>query len=189
LPVSGLFRVVAVVALLAAGCAGEQGGAAISGGSSVPETGPASGTVPSSSGSAVPTTGPIGGPPLSTTTTSNTTGGPTVAPGAACGAPASVRITAGVVPGPVCLPVNGSLRLTSDPSPHQPWGQLVSSNPKILSCTSEAGAQGAVSGVCTPHLPGTVTVSTMTAPFAGDPHGPPQFRWELRINVVGYGVN
>jgi hypothetical protein len=190
LVMTGLFRVVAVVALLAAGCAGEQNTSAP--GRPVPPTGSSGGSVPSttgatptSSGSAVPTTGPISGPPLNTTTTD----APAPAPGGACVAPGSVRITAGVVPEPVCLPVNGSLRLTSDPSPHQPWGPLVSSNPKILSCTSETSAQGTVSGVCTPHLPGTVTVSAMTAPFAGDLHGPPQFRWELRINVVAYGVN
>jgi len=161
---SGLARVIGMVALLAAGCAGGQAGAGAPTGGSVPQT------------------GPISGPPLSSVA-------PTPAPGGACRAPESVRITAGAVPEPVCLPVNGSLRLTADPSPHQPWGQLVSSDPKILSCSSAAGPQGTVSGVCTPHLPGTVTVSTMTAPFAGDPHGPPQFRWELRVTVVAHGVN
>jgi hypothetical protein len=175
---SGLARVIGVVALLAAGCAGEQAGAGAPTGGSVPETGvtPSAGAVPES------TTGPISGPPLTSVQ-------PTPTPGGACLAPGSLRITAGTVPEPVCLPINGSLRLTSDPSPHQPWGQLVSSNPKILSCTSEPGPQGTVSGVCTPHLPGTVTVSAMTAPFAGDPHGPPQFLWELRVTVVAYGVN
>lgn len=105
----------------------------------------------------------------------------------------SVRITAGAVAEPVCLPINGMLKLASDPSPHQPWGRLVSSNPKILSCTSEVGAAGTVSGVCVPHLPGTVTVSTMTVktttgPFAGDSAGPAQFRWELRVTVVAHGL-
>jgi hypothetical protein len=186
---SGLFRVVAMVALLAAGCAGEQQpGSEASGGG-----GPASGASPTSTGaesssSAAPTTGPIGGPPLSTPTG----GGPSstgTRPQAECAAPGSVRITAGAVPDPVCLPVNGMLKLASDPSPHQPWGPLVSSDPKILSCTSDAGTSGAVSGVCTPHLPGTVTVSTTTGPFAGDPHGPAQFHWELRVTVVAYGLN
>ena len=82
------------------------------------------------------------------------------------------------------MPVNGQLRLTADPSPGQPWGPLVSSNPKILSCSSETGADGAVNGVCTPHLPGTVTVSAMTTP-----DGPARLRWELRVTVVAYGLN
>jgi hypothetical protein len=188
---NGLVRVMGIVALLAAGCAGGQAGAGTPTGGEVPETGPSNEVTPSPttavpSASAVPESvpGPISGPPLHTTT-----GQPAPAPGGACTAPASVRITAGALPEPVCLPINGMLRLTADPSPHQPWGKLVSSNPKILSCTSEAGAQGEVSGVCTPHLPGTVTVSTMTAPFAGDPHGPPQYRWELRVTVVAYGMN
>jgi hypothetical protein len=93
-----------------------------------------------------------------------------------------------VVPEPVCLPVNGLLRLASDASPHQPWGSLVSSDPRILSCTTEPGAEGALTGECVPHLPGTVTVSTTTGPFAGDPHGPQQFHWELRVTVVAYGL-
>lgn len=157
---SRLFRLVALVTLLAAGCGSEHGDAGVP----------------------VPETGPISGTPLTSVK-------PTTAPGGACTTPDSVRITAGGVPDPVCVAVNGSLRLSSDPSPHQPWGQLVSSDPKILSCASESGPQGTVSGVCAPHLPGTVTVSTMTAPFAGDPSGPPQFRWELRVTVVAYGMN
>jgi len=181
---SGLARVIGIVAVLAAGCAGGQTGSGAATGS-VPESEvPPSPTnvTPSASPVPEPTTGPISGSPLTSVQ-------PTPAPGGACLTPGSVRITAGAVPEPVCLPINGSLRLSSDPSPHQPWGQLISSNPKILSCTSESGPQGTVSGVCTPHLPGAVTVSTMTAPFAGDPHGPPQFRWELRVTVVAYGVN
>jgi hypothetical protein len=188
---TGLFRVVAVVALLAAGCAGKPDSSGLSGAEGVPGTGPSGEAAPTSSAAEAPATSPTAGGAPSTTggrSTSSATGGPAPAPGGTCAGPPSVRIAAGAAPEPVCLPVNGMLRLTADPSPHQPWGPLVSSNPKILSCTSEPGDAGAVKGVCVPHLPGTVTVSTTTGPFAGDPHGPAQFRWELRVTVVAYGL-
>jgi hypothetical protein len=96
----------------------------------------------------------------------------------------SLQVTAGAVPAPVCVPVNGVLHLTADPSSRQPWGPLTSSEPKILTCTSQPGAEGSVDGVCRPHLPGTVTVSAL---LTGD--GRPPFRWELRVTVVAYGLN
>jgi hypothetical protein len=181
----GLIRAIAVVALLSAGCGGAPSGAEpTSGGSDTPQ--PPQGSTTTSA--AVPTTGPISGPPLS----GGTPGGkpiPTGAPPGTCQSQPSVRITAGARPEPVCLPVNGLLHITSDPSPHQPWTTLLSSNPTILSCTSQVGKDGAVSGTCTPHLPGTVTVTTGTAPFAGDPSGPPQYQWTLTVNVVAHGFN
>ena len=94
--------------------------------------------------------------------------------------PVTVRITAGAVPEPVSLPVNGVLRLTAEPSPDRPWGPLVSSDPRILSCESKPAAGGAVTGVCIPHLPGRVTVSTTS--------GPARLRWELRVTVVAHGL-
>jgi hypothetical protein len=182
----GLIRAIAVVALLSAGCGGKPSGAEpTSGGSDTPQP-PESSTAATTS-AAVPTTGPISGPPLS-----SSPGGkpiPTGAPPGTCQSQPSVQITAGARPEPVCLPVNGLLHITSDPSPNQPWTTLLSSNPKILSCTSQVGKDGAVSGTCTPHLPGTVTVTTGTAPFAGDPSGPPQYQWMLTVNVVAHGFN
>jgi hypothetical protein len=188
---SGLIRVIAVVALLTAGCGSQPPGAEpASEGSGSPQPPPPDGSTGVTSSTSVPTSGPISGPPL----TSITPGGkpiPTGAPpsGGPCQSQPSVRIKAGDRPDPVCLPVSGLLHLASDPSPRQPWTTLISSDPKILSCAAQVGKDGAVTATCTPHLGGTVTISTMTAPFAGDPSGPPQYQWTLRVTVVTHGFN
>ena len=163
---SRLVCVVAVVAVLVVGCSGAPDPAPDLPSDVTPSS---TSAVPSASGSAVPTTGPSSGVPLSTT-------------GGVCPAVIWERITVGAVPKPVCVPVNGALRLTAAPSTQQPWGLLISSNPQALSCASEAAAEGAVNGVCTPHLAGTALVSTITAPV-----GTAQFRWVLQVTVVARG--
>jgi polyphosphate kinase 2 (PPK2 family) len=54
----------------------------------------------------------------------------------------------------------------------------------VVSCTSAAGPDGTIAGTCRALRAGTAEVSTMTAPFAGDPHGPPQYLWRLTVEVV-----
>lgn len=188
---SGLIRVITVVALLTAGCGGGPSGAEpASGGSGTPQPPPPDSSTATTSSNSEPTTGPISGPPLSSITPDGKPI-PTGAPpsGGPCQSQPSVRIKAGARPDPVCLPVNGLLHITSDPSPQQPWAALLSSDPKVLSCASQVGKDGAVTATCTPHLAGTVTITTMTAPFAGDPSGPPQYQWTLRVTVVTHGFN
>lgn len=53
----------------------------------------------------------------------------------------------------------------------------------VITCSSQRESQGAFTAVCHALKPDTATASTMTAPFAGDPHGPPQFMWSLTIHV------
>ncbi|MEV4313583.1 hypothetical protein [Actinocrispum sp. NPDC049592] len=88
-----------------------------------------------------------------------------------CAAIVSRRVSEGVAPQPLCLPVNGSLRLTMDESV-----PLASSDAKILSCAADAGKDV----LCSPHVPGTVTVSATKEA---------SFKWELRVTVVANGLN
>lgn len=183
-----LIWVIAAVALLTAGCAGASRGA---------EPGPASATLatagatPSSStaGSATPPgTGEIIEPPVGPPTKPPAVTGPP--PGTAgCRPTMAVRITPGARPDPICLPISAQLQVASDPAPHQPWSPLTSSNGKILSCATQVGADGTVTGTCTPHLGGTVTLTTSTPPPASDPGGAPQFQWTLTVNVITYGFD
>jgi hypothetical protein len=55
----------------------------------------------------------------------------------------------------------------------------------VLSCTTSVANDGAATGTCRAVRSGQVTVATMTAPFAGDPHGPPQQSWQLAVRVGG----
>jgi hypothetical protein len=163
---------VVVAVLLTAGCAGTPG-----------EPGSVSGPAPESvpsSGVASTDAPPVGPPttevPPGTARGGSTSGGRPAsaappAPGGACPPVVSVRVAVADAVETVCVAVTGSLRWSAD-SPA--WHAVVSSNPTILSCASRSG-----SGTCTPHLPGTVTVSATAG----------QSRWELRVNVVAYGMN
>jgi hypothetical protein len=87
-------------------------------------------------------------------------------------------------PGRTCLIVGATLNVTSEASPLQPWAPLSTSDPSVLACTSSPGPDGTVTGTCRALRPGTATLSTFTGPFAGDPHGPPQYTWQLAVTVV-----
>jgi hypothetical protein len=179
-----LIRMIAAVALLAAGCADASRTAEPASGSGTPST-----TTNSTAGStSQPGTGEIIAPPVETPTKPPAATGPPPA-GAGCRPTMSVRITPGARPDPVCLPISAQLQVTSDAAPHQPWSPLTSSNAKILSCASQVASDGTVTGSCTPHLGGTVTLTTGTPPPATNPGGAPQFRWTLTVNVVTYGFD
>lgn len=160
------YLVVAVAVMCAAACTSGPNTPAPAGPASVPSPGP-------------PLIPPTGGHPSPepTTTPPPTTGG--------CPARADVQIRPGAVPAAICLPLNGVLAVTAPPSPRQPWGPLASSDDSVLRCASQPRADGSISGTCTALHPGTATISTVTAPFAGDPGGPPQVRWQIEITVHG----
>jgi hypothetical protein len=88
-------------------------------------------------------------------------------------------------PAPVCLRVGEELNLSTPTSPLQPWQPFTSSDPQVLDCHPTPSADGAASAVCTARRPGSATVSTVTGPFSGDPHGPAQHMWQLTITVIG----
>ncbi|MEV4259136.1 hypothetical protein AB0J52_38765, partial [Spirillospora sp. NPDC049652] len=90
-------------------------------------------------------------------------------------------------PPPLCLPVGAVLQVTAEPSPHQPWSPLTSTDALVLECVSRPGPQGTITATCTARRPGRATVATVTAPFAGDPRGPAQFRWAQQVEVVRPG--
>jgi hypothetical protein len=87
-------------------------------------------------------------------------------------------------PGQICLIVGATLNVSSEASPLQPWTPLSTSDPSVLACISRAGPDGTVEGTCRALRPGTATLTTNTGPFAGDPHGPPQYLWQLTVTVV-----
>jgi hypothetical protein len=97
--------------------------------------------------------------------------------------PSTITARTGDRPRPVCLRVGQSLTINSQASPTQPWQPLISSNPAILACTSHSADHGTVTATCKALRSGTAAASTTTAPFAGDPHGPPQYAWSLIIEV------
>jgi hypothetical protein len=103
---------------------------------------------------------------------------------AACGAKLHLSVDTAAMPAPICVHVGQVLQLNSGPSPHQPWEEVVSSDPDVVSCTSTRAPDGAIVAGCHALKPGTVTLSTGTMPFAGDPHGPAQHAWQVAITVV-----
>jgi hypothetical protein len=98
-------------------------------------------------------------------------------------APAALTARFGEQPRPVCLRAGQSLTITMPPSPGQPWQSMTTTDAAVLACTSQAADQGARTATCRALRPGLASVSTTTAPFAGDPHGPPQYTWTLTIHV------
>lgn len=99
--------------------------------------------------------------------------------------PLSLVIRPGDAPGPVCLRVGVLLTVTAGPSPYQPWQPIVSSATDVLDCSTTTSADGAIAAECRAGSPGTAVLTTTTGPFAGDPHGPAQFRWQLAVRVEG----
>ena len=122
--------------------------------------------------------------PSAASVTIGVTGSTTANSAGGCASVIAVAIQPAGRPAGICLPVNGILRLAADPSPRQPWDQLASSDSAVLACVSQSSSNGSVTGACTALHPGTATVSTMTAPFAGDPHGPPQYLWHIAVTVT-----
>jgi hypothetical protein len=108
---------------------------------------------------------------------------PVSTPGPTC-VPGPITIVKGSVPEPVCLAVGSRLHLTSEASARQPWSAVQSSDPGVLSCQSTTHADGSVTATCHSVSPGSATLTTTTAPFAGDRYGPPQFRWQLAVTVT-----
>ncbi|WP_026411122.1 hypothetical protein [Actinomadura oligospora] len=104
---------------------------------------------------------------------------------ARCGS-GDVSVTArrGGTPPPLCLTVGAVLRVTAEPSPRQPWSPLTTTDEQVLTCDSRPGPRGTTIATCTAKRPGRATITTVTTPFAGDPHGPAQFRWSQQIDVV-----
>jgi hypothetical protein len=98
--------------------------------------------------------------------------------------PETVRVHHGEQPAAICLTPGATLRIVTDPSPRQPWSALTSTDESVVRCISRAATDGAIEATCTAVNSGTATVSTVTAPFAGDPHGPPQYMWRLEIAVA-----
>src|SRR5207248_4080863 len=98
-----------------------------------------------------------GGPPTSAAANQGsgavtTTGGPASPPPAtgdpSCGV-RSVVVTAREQPAPLCVHAGASLRITTEPSPHQPWSMPASSDATVLRCIgSRVLADGAVEAVC-----------------------------------------
>lgn len=106
---------------------------------------------------------------------------PTRSPG--CGGDADVQVDPRATPAPICLSVGEAVRVGTGISPHQPWKPFVSSDPTVVSCTSVRVPDGAVQGTCRALRPGIAVITTGTMPFAGDPHGPAQYDWQLEITV------
>ena len=103
-------------------------------------------------------------------------------------APAVIAVHPGEPSATVCLKVGNTVTITAPPSAAQPWMPLTTSDAAVLACTSQRQDQGSFTATCRALAPGTATVTTQTAPFAGDPHGPPQYMWVLTIIVVRPGA-
>lgn len=97
---------------------------------------------------------------------------------------APIAARAGSQPAPVCLTPGADLTVAAAQSPAQPWQPMTSSDPSVLSCTSQPQADGALTATCRARAAGTATVSATTAAFAGDPHGPTQYTWTLTVHVL-----
>lgn len=57
--------------------------------------------------------------------------------------------------------------------------------PEVATDGSAETGDGAATAACVAVRPGSVTVCTMTGPFAGDRHGPLQRHWQLAVEVCG----
>jgi hypothetical protein len=132
---------------------------------------------PSSGGSAAAASARSAPPTGATAAPSNT-------PSGRCVADASrVTVTPGESPRTVCLRVGAVLRIDAPASPRQPWQPFVSSDAQVLSCATEQGPDGVATATCRALRPGSSMVTTTTAPFAGDPHGPMQQRWQISAQI------
>jgi hypothetical protein len=160
--------------MLLASCAGTASGSGS--GSSPTGSSAQGGSGSGGSGSAQPAGTARADPPAASDTASQGASG-------CLPAPAVITARTGEQPAPVCLRVGASLTITAQPSPAQPWQPMTTSNPAVLACTSRAADRGALTATCRALAPGTATISTTTAAFAGDPHGPPQYTWTLTVHV------
>jgi hypothetical protein len=144
----------------------------------VPLTACARGTTtasgPDSAVSGTATTRP--GPTAGTTPTGNP-------PSGCVGGSVELTVHPGDNPPPLCLRVGATLHITASSSPYQPWQPLTSSTTDIVGCDTTVGADGTVSAVCHARQTGTAVLTATTGAFSGDPHGPPQYRWQLTVRV------
>jgi hypothetical protein len=154
----------ALVAVLLPACANGASDAAASG-------------EPSSGGSAsdasIRPAPPTGGTPTPTSTPS----------GECVASSPQVTVQPGESPQPICLRVGAVLRIHAPASPRQPWQPFLTSDPQVASCTTTQGPDGAATATCRALRAGSTIIRSMTAPFAGDPHGPMQQEWQLTVNV------
>jgi hypothetical protein len=97
--------------------------------------------------------------------------------------PNVVAVAKGDTPLPIRLTAGTDLHIHSGPSPQQPWSALESSDPAVLACHNIGHPDGSVTATCHAVTPGTATLTTVTAPFKGDPRGPAQHRWQLSVTV------
>lgn len=143
----------------------------------------ATATTPGASATPTPSTGGAGSAsPTKITVSTRPDPGPS-SPRGTCGL-TTLTVAQASTPPPGCLHVGTDLHITSEPSPLQPWSAVDSSDPSVLRCASDRHPAGDVSATCHAAKPGIVTMSATTAPFAGDPHGPAQYRWQITITVV-----
>jgi hypothetical protein len=86
-------------------------------------------------------------------------------------------------PTPICVRVGATLMIEAPASPLQPWQAFHTSNPALLSCDTQQSSDGAATTTCHARRQGNATLSTSTAAFSGDPHGPAQQLWLLAVTV------
>ncbi|WP_284740315.1 hypothetical protein [Amycolatopsis sp. RTGN1] len=126
---------------------------------------------------------PPGGEGTGTAASGSPSASPSSSPGTGgCGS-RSLVATVRQQPAPQCLNVGDVLYVTTETSPQQPWSLPVSSDESVLQCLPRQLSDGATTATCTARQRGNATVTTTTAAFAGDPHGPPQTQWELHVQV------
>ena len=131
-----------------------------------------------------PATPSAGGGAASEASTATPQPSPPPASPSACASADRVTVQTGTSPQAICLPVGRKLQLDAPASPHQPWQPFTSSNPDVLACTSAPTNDGGATATCRALRPGTASITTTPAPFAGDPHGPPQYTWQLTVTVT-----
>ncbi len=162
-----------VAMLVSSACGVESAGSSSAGVSAPPPGSPPSATV-SATASATPTL----------ITPRPSTPPPTTPSRRCASGVVTLRIGQAEAPRPICVTVGSTLRITTEPSPLQPWAPLESTDTAVIRCQSYRSAEGAITGTCVAAHAGKATVSTTTAAFAGDPHGPPQFSWQLPVTVA-----
>jgi hypothetical protein len=117
------------------------------------------------------------------------TGGPTPdSPGPpsstlGCGSGERITIHQAQPPQPVCLPIGATLSIDAPASPLQPWQPFTTSNARLITCTTTVSRDGSATGTCRALRPGQATITTTTAAFSGDPHGPAQQLWQLAVTI------
>ncbi|MFF1612335.1 hypothetical protein ACFVYA_31555 [Amycolatopsis sp. NPDC058278] len=127
---------------------------------------------------------PPGGQGTGTAASGSASASPSSSPGKGGCGPRSLVATVRQQPAPQCLAVGDVLHITTETSPQQPWSLPVSSDESVLQCEARPLTDGATTATCTARRRGNATVTTTTAAFAGDPHGPPQTQWEVRVQVT-----